>query len=117
MMKKILLLGFIILCLSNVSLVFAGTGALQISPPPSHGLPGSSGVQSTINTVIGNVLNFVALIAIVALVASGIQLMAAQGRADAIARAKKNIFNIIFGFAIFMVAWSVVTIVLRFLGF
>ncbi len=94
-----------------------GGSPLQISVPPSHGLPGSGGVQATITNVINNVIGFVAIIAIVAIIVSAIQLMAAQGRADAIAKAKKNIFGIILGFVIFMLAWSIVNIVLQFLGF
>lgn len=90
---------------------------LQIGLPANHGLPGSSGPQSLLNTVINNVLNFLALIAIVAFIYAGVQLVMAQGKADAIGSAKNNIINIIIGFAIVMLAWSGVNIVLRFIGF
>lgn len=94
------------------------TGAfLNISLPASHGLPGSNGVNSVLNTVIGNVLSFISLIAIVALVYSGIQLFAAQGKADAIGNAKQNIFGIVIWFVVVMLAWSGVNILLRFIGF
>lgn len=94
------------------------TGAfLNIGLPASHGLPGSNGVNAVLNTVIGNVLSFIALIAIVGLVYSGIQLFAAQGKADAIGNAKQNIFGIIIGFVVVMLAWSGVNILLRFIGF
>lgn len=90
---------------------------LQISLPNNHGLPGGSGPQSLLNTVINNVLNFLALIAIGALIFAGVQLVLAQGKADAIGSAKGNIINIIIGFAIVMLAWSGVNIVLKFIGF
>ncbi len=90
---------------------------LQISLPANHGLPGSSGPQSLLNTIINNALNFLALIGIIALIAAGVQLVMAQGKADAIGSAKGNIINIIIGFAIVMLAWSGVSILLRFLGF
>ncbi len=90
---------------------------LNIGLPASHGLPGSNGVNAVLNTVIGNVLSFIALIAIVGLVYSGIQLFAAQGKADAIGNAKQNIFGIIIGFVVVMLAWSGVNILLRFIGF
>lgn len=96
----------------------AQTGSfLQLSLPNNHGLPGSSGPQSLLNTVISNALNFLALIAICALIFAGIQLVTAQGKADAIGSAKGNIINIIIGFAIVMLAWSGVNIVLQFIGF
>lgn len=90
---------------------------LQLSLPNSHGLPGSSGPQNLLNTVISNALNFLALIAICALIFAGIQLVTAQGKADAIGSAKGNIINIIIGFAIVMLAWSGVNIILQFIGF
>ncbi|OGC81940.1 MAG: hypothetical protein A2V81_03640 [Candidatus Abawacabacteria bacterium RBG_16_42_10] len=90
---------------------------LQIVAPPAHGLPGSGGVEALITTVVNNVLNFVAIIAIVAIVFSAIQFLLAQGRADAIGKAKKNLFNVVLGFAILMLAWSFVYIILQFLGF
>lgn len=90
---------------------------LQIALPNSHGLPGSSGPQNLLNTVISNALNFLALIAICALIFAGVQLVTAQGKADAIGSAKGNIINIIIGFAIVMLAWSGVNIVLQFIGF
>lgn len=94
------------------------TGAfLQLSLPNTHGLPGSSGPQNLLNTVISNALNFLALIAIGALIYAGVQLVTAQGKADAIGSAKGNIINIIIGFAIVMLAWSGVNIVLQFIGF
>ena len=98
--------------------VVSNTGAsLSIGLPASHGLPGSNGVNAVLNTVIGNILSFVALIAIVGLVYSGIQLFSAQGKADAIGNAKQNIMGIIIGFVIVMLAWSGVNILLRFIGF
>lgn len=90
---------------------------LQIAVPPSHGLPGSSGAEAMITTVVNNVINFVAIIAIVAFIFSAIQFLLAQGRADAIGKAKKNLFNIVLGFAFLMLAWSLVYIILQFLGF
>lgn len=90
---------------------------LQLSLPNNHGLPGTSGPQNLLNTVISNALNFLALIAIGALIYAGIQLVTAQGKADAIGSAKGNIINIIIGFAIVMLAWSGVNIVLQFIGF
>ncbi len=90
---------------------------LQLSLPNNHGLPGSSGPQNLLNTVISNALNFLALIAIGALIYAGVQLVTAQGKADAIGSAKGNIINIIIGFAIVMLAWSGVNIVLQFIGF
>lgn len=96
----------------------AQTGSfLQLSLPNNHGLPGSSGPQNLLNTVISNALNFLALIAICALIFAGVQLVTAQGKADAIGSAKGNIINIIIGFAIVMLAWSGVNIILQFIGF
>ncbi len=89
---------------------------LQLSVPSDHGLPGGD-AQSMLRRIIDNGLSLIALVGILAILVAALQLWLAQGKADGIGKAKLNIFNIILGFAIVLLAWSGVTIVLRFLGF
>jgi len=95
----------------------APSGAfLQLSVPDGHGLPGGD-AQSMLRRIIDNGLSLIALVGILAILVAALQLWLAQGKADGIGKAKLNIFNIILGFAIVLLAWSGVTIVLKFLGF
>lgn len=89
---------------------------LHIATPDSHGLPGGD-ANTMIRNVLSNVLNFIALIGVLGLIFAGVQLWISQGKADAIGTAKVNIFNLIIGFVIVLLAWSGVTIVLKYLGF
>lgn len=90
---------------------------LQIATPNSHGLPGEEGVEPMISRVINNALGFIALLGIFAIIIAALQLWLAQGKADAIGKAKTNIFNIVIGFVVVMLAWSGVAVALKFLGF
>ncbi|MBI4835824.1 MAG: hypothetical protein HY817_01035 [Candidatus Abawacabacteria bacterium] len=92
-------------------------GFLNIATPANHGLPGNEGLEPIITRVINNALNFIALVGIAGLIFASLQLFLAQGKADGIGQAKNNIFNLLLGFVIVLLAWSGVTIALRFLGF
>lgn len=101
---------------ANVMVTGSGT-FLQISVPDNHGLPGSEGAEPMIRRVIDNALGLIALIGIGGFIFAALQLWVAQGKADGIGKAKTNIFNLIIGFVVVLLAWSAVTIALKYLGF
>ena len=102
---------------TNPQPVTATGSFLNISLPNSHGLPGEAGLESMLKSLLQNALYFIGLIGILGLLYAAIQLWLSHGKADSIGSAKVNIFNVILGLAIVLLAWTGVTVVLRFLGF
>ncbi len=78
------------------------------------GLPGSSNnnLPEIIANLVGYVLSFIALIAVIMIIFGGFQWLTAAGDDERISSAKRTISSAIIGLVIVFLAWSIVSFVI-----
>jgi type IV secretory pathway VirB2 component (pilin) len=90
-----------------------GTAFGQLEQPEDiEGLPQGSGdtesIKNTIVNLLGTVLNFLALIAVIFIVIAGIRLIVSQGEEQQKDKAKKTIIYVIVGLIVILLARIIV---------
>jgi glucose uptake protein GlcU len=72
---------------------------------------GTNDVRMTVTDVLGTVLNFLALVAVVFIVIAGIRLIVSQGEEGERDKAKKTIIYVIIGLIVILLARAIVAFV------
>ena len=82
-----------------------------LGPVPNIGSGANTDIRVTVLDVLGRVLNFMALVAVVFIVIAGIRLVISQGDDDQKTKAKNTIFYVIIGLVVIILASAIVSFV------
>jgi hypothetical protein len=116
-MRKIAILGSTAFYLTATNIAFAEPQPISLTQQSNQGLQSSTPLQQIIQNAISIIFAIAAIVVLFMLLWGGIQWMLSGGEKEKVAEARKRVEHALIGMAIVAVAFVLVTVVGKVVGF